>query len=707
VDEDEDPGARRPASRVVSLAVGVHRGQRANRHGDKGESSRGHGGFHVFVRPRAPASGATIQEDTMRLQFIVVLLTVVGALPALADEASRTETVVVTATKAPEPRELTGTSISVLTGEDLAAQQIVAVSDALAEIPGETIVRNGGIGQPTSILLRGAKAGQTLVLVDGVRINDPTAVDESAILGDVLVNNVDRVEVLRGPQSTLYGSDAIGGVVNILTRRGGENPLSFSGQAEGGTFDTWRLNAAANGNAENVDYGASLNFYHTNGFSAADSRFGNTETDGYTNGGATANVRVRVNDDVSVDLRTYDILARDEFDNNFVFLSTPPFFRVADSPAHGDDELFANYAGLNLGLLNGELQNRLAATGLLSKRTTFPTPSAPDDFTARGSVERFEYQGIFAPFPDNLVTFGAEYQRSHINTHSIFDLSPLPTIGDDGIAGYYGQWQSTLWHLLTLTGGLRYDRDDQFGGHLSAKLAGALAFNNGDTVVRANYGNGFKAPSLYELYSEYSNPLVALKPEVAQGYEAGVDQFFFSRDLRAAFTLFVRNTQEQIDFFDCFGPTSPACDQRYLVGGYYYNVGRSRARGLEAEISYSLSDTLTGGISYTNLTAINLATGDDLARVPHIATDAHITWAATPRLSLGGSVGYVGRRFDDSANTVALSSNAVVNVYVSYALTDAFQLYGRVENAFDIKYEPVYGYGAAGRAVYAGIRANY
>lgn len=643
----------------------------------------------------------------MRSYFFPLCIGLLAAVAAQADETGSAETVVVTATRAPESRELTGTSISVLTADDLENRQILVLSDALAEVPGVQIVRNGGFGQPTSVLLRGAEAGQTLVLIDGVRINDPTAVDESAILGDVLVNNIDRVEVLRGPQSTLYGSDAIGGVVNILTRRGGDQPFSMSGEAEGGSFDTYRLNAAANGSAEAVDYGASLNFYHANGISAADSRFGNTETDGYTNGGITANVRVHLDDDASLDLRTYDVLAHDDFDNNFVSIPNPPYFRVADSPAYGNDELFANYAGLNFGSFAGELQSRLAVTGLFSSRTTFPAPGIPDDFTARGNVERYEYQGVFSPLPDNQVIFGAEYQRSHINTHSIFDLSPSPTVGNDGIAGFYGQWQSTLWRILTLTSGLRYDHDDEFGGHLSGKLAGAMALNGGDTVLRANYGTGFKAPSLYELYSEYSNPLVALQPEVAQAYEAGIDQFFFAQKLRAAITLFQRNTQEQIDFFDCFGPTSPACDQRYVVGGYYYNIGRSRARGLEAELTYAVSDTLTGGISYTNMTAVDLATGNDLARVPHATAEAHVTWNATRQLALGASVAYVGRRFDDSANTIPLSSNTLVNFYASYAVTDTLQLYGRVENAFDIQYEPVYGYGAAGRAIFGGIRVSY
>jgi vitamin B12 transporter len=640
-----------------------------------------------------------------RLFLSTAVLLAAASHPAAAGDVTQAETVVVTATRAPEPREITGTSISVITAQDLANQQILVLSDALAETPGASVVRTGGVGQPTSILLRGAEAGQTLFLVDGVRIEDPTAVDGSAILGDVLVNNIERVEVLRGPQSTLYGSDAIGGVVNVLTRRGGDSPVAFVGDAEAGSFDTYRLNAAAYGSADTVDYGAGLNFFHTNDISAADSRNGNPETDGYTNGSATANVRIHVSDTVSIDLRTYDVLARDEFDDNFVSIPTPPFFRVADSPAFGTDKLFAGYAGVNFDFAS--LSNRLSATALASQRTTYPAPRAPDDFTARGGVERFEYQGVVSPLADNTLTFGAEYQTARMTTHSIFDLSPQPAKGQDGIAGFYGQWQSTLLQLLTLTGGLRYDRDDEFGGHVSAKIAGALALNDGTTVLRANYGDGFKAPSLYELFSEYSNPVTALKPEVAQGWETGVDQFLLGGNLRAALTWFERSTQDQIDFFTCFGPTSPACDQRYRAGGYYFNIDRSHVDGLEAEASLALGETVTAALDYTDLTAIDLANGNDLARVPHVSVDARIFWKPEPGLSLGGSIGYVGRRFDDSANTVPLSSNTLVGFYGSYDLTRYLQLYARIENAFDVHYEPAFGYGAAGRAVYGGIRAIY
>ena len=174
------------------------------------------------------------------------ILSTALAASALADEASsQTDTVVVTATRTDQPLALTGESLSVISAGQLADQQTVALSDALAQTPGISVVRNGGVGQTTSIGLRGAPSGQTLVLVDGVRINDPSAPDGSAIFADLLASNLERVEVLRGPQSTLYGSDAIGGVVNLIGRHGGSSGCGVSGSAEGGSQRSWRGNLAA------------------------------------------------------------------------------------------------------------------------------------------------------------------------------------------------------------------------------------------------------------------------------------------------------------------------------------------------------------------------------------------------------------------------------------------------------------------------------
>ncbi|HKD22763.1 MAG TPA: TonB-dependent receptor plug domain-containing protein, partial [Rhizomicrobium sp.] len=211
------------------------------------------------------------------------ILVLLSSSSVFAQQAGNAETIVVTATRTEQPLERTGESISVITRADLEAQQLVLVSDALAQTPGVTIVRNGGVGQLTTIGIRGASAGQSLVLVDGVRINDPSSTDDEALLGDLFVNNIERIEILRGPQSTLYGSDAIGGVVDIITQRGGATPFALLATGEGGSFGSARFNLAANGTASELDYGAGANYVHTDGTPAADPRNGNTRHDRYAN----------------------------------------------------------------------------------------------------------------------------------------------------------------------------------------------------------------------------------------------------------------------------------------------------------------------------------------------------------------------------------------------------------------------------------------
>lgn len=622
---------------------------------------------------------------------------------APATSAAPIDTVVVTATRTRQDLWRTGDSLSVITGADLQSQQIVAVSDALEEVPGVTIVRNGGPGQTTTIGLRGAEAGQTVVLIDGVRINDPSTVDDEALLGDLLINNVDRIEVLRGPQSTLYGSDAIGGVVNILTKRGGPRPLLVTASAEGGSFDTYRLNAAAHGTLYNFDYGAAVNYFHTNGISAADSRNGNPETDGTGNLGLTANTRYHVTSALSLDLRGYYTKARTDFDDNYL----PPTYLVSDSPVYERNDLLAGYAGINLALFAGRLRNRIAYIATHSSRSIFDSPfylPLHEDYAYRGTVSRVEYQGIFDLDKNSQFTFGAETQRSTLHSET---AGAIGASGHDRITGYYLQGQTTLRDELTLIGGVRYDDDQAFGGHTSIKLAAAWSPNGGTTVLRANYGDGFKAPTLYELYSQYSNPVENLAPETAHGWEAGLDQSLWDGRIRVSATYFDRRTKNLIDFFSCFGITSPACTLRSAVGGYYYNVGRARAHGVELSLTASATDTISLGANYTYMHATNALTHTDLARRPHDMASIHANWQVATNWSLGASAVYVGRRFDGANDTTRLASHVTANLYASHALNDHLQLFARIENLFDARYEPVAGYGAPGRAVYGGVRLRY
>ncbi|HSM95225.1 MAG TPA: TonB-dependent receptor [Rhizomicrobium sp.] len=637
----------------------------------------------------------------MRSQSLVALtafLFTSTSLPAAADDI---ETVVVSATRTEQPQARTGESVSVLDAATLRTLQTVSLTDALRLVPGVVISQSGDIGQPATASIRGAETGQTLVLIDGVRISDPSGTDDGAILADVLVNNTDRVEILRGPQSALYGSDAIGGVIDILSMRGGETPFALTASAEGGSLDTYHLNAAANGTAGAVEYGAAANFLHTNGISAADRRNGNRETDGYGNFGATANTRIHVSDAMSMDLRGYYTNARDDFDDNSGF--SPPF-PPADSFAYNRNRLLAGYAGLNFDLFNGVLHNRISATATNSNRSFFNSffdliPGQRDSEN-KGASTRFEYQGTADISPNDQLVFGAEDERTRFSSVGTFNNDR----GHGNIYSFYGQYQKTLFNTVTLTAGVRYDRHDQFGSHTSLKFAAAWQPADG-TVVHANYGDGFKAPSLYELFSQFGTP--GLKPETARGWEAGAEQAFFSKTMHASITYFSRNTRNLIDFQSCFVATPPAqCAVQPF--GFYFNIDSTRVTGIEAEVAGNITDALNVSLDYTNMDAKDRMTGLALNRRPRNTASAVVNWSQAD-WGVGASLSYVGRQVDQyDTSTVPptpfINAGHTTVTLLGHYDFEQWSIYGRIENLFAEHYEPVLGYGAPGRTYFAGIR---
>jgi vitamin B12 transporter len=657
----------------------------------------------------SPATaGGRIAALTFCLVFAIAGAYAQTPPPTDAGGDSSLDPLVVTATRTAQPLDRTGSSMSVITGTDLDTRQLLFVSDALAQTPGLSVNREGGPGQITSVFIRGAEAGESLVLVDGIRINDPSAPDGSAVLGDLLVSNVDHIEVLRGPQSTLYGSDAIGGVVNVLTQRGGSQPLAGSLDGQWGTYDTNRLNGAVHGTVDEIEYGGAVNYYDTRGISAACACDGNTEPDGYRNLGATANLRWHASDVISVDLRGFYTKSHTDIDGY-----PPPNYNFQDDPEFGRDQLLAGYAAVTGSWLNGQVTQRVAIVGSDSDRRFYGifAPNAPYTFTptenfyAEGGSTRLEYQGVIEADATDELTYGAETQLSTINTASTpSNTDPIigpPTTGRDRLTGYYGQWQSTLAQSLTLTGGLRYDKDELFGSHTSLKLAGAWSLGDGSTVLRANYGDGYKAPTLYEQFSSYSNPFAALVPEKAVGWEAGFDHDMLDKKLRASVTYFSRSEHDLIDYDDCF-TNDPGCVLRPY--GYYYNVDRAHVRGIETGLLGHPAEGWSAWLNYTNLRAIDELTGLTLARRPHVTDNAGLSWSSKSGTSLGASYGFVGARFDDAANTTPLESSENVSLFGSIGLGSALQLTARVDNLFKNRSEPAAGYSYMGDACYVGLR---
>jgi len=642
------------------------------------------------------------------MQKSLLATTALVALVSSTAHASAVETIVVSATRTEQPIERTGTSLTVLSADDLKTQQIIVLSDVLKQVPSLVINRTGGVGQTTTLSIRGAEQGQTVTLIDGIRINDPGDVSEGTIYGDVLANNIRRVEILRGPQSVLYGSDAIGGVVNVISQRGGDTPFALVTSLEGGSFGTFHANAGATGTAGVVDYGAALNYFTNTGISAADRRNGNTENDGYRHFGATFNVRLHLSDTISADARGYYTSGHDRFDDNF---GGPPAFAVADSAANNSNALKAGYLGLNVDLLGGRFRNRVAFIATASAREFFDSgfDTIHLNFDFFGNAVRFEYQGIFDFDPDTQLTFGVETQQSSFRGDSFSSFAPTDTtVGSDRLTGYYAQLQATLFDQLTLTGGVRLDDDDAFGSHTSFKFNGAWQVPDWDATVRASVGNGFKAPSLFQLFSANSNPIDTLKPETATGWEVGVDKFFWGNRIRGSLTYFDRTTTNQIDFQTCFSAgDAPGCPFRLAAFGYFINLDKTRARGVEAVLDAELTEALNVSLNWTNMSAKNELTGLDLARRPHDLASAVVTWLPLPGTTLGGSVTYQGKRFNDAGNFTPLSSNTTVNLFGSHDLSERWQLFGRIDNVFNDRTEQVSGFGVPGIGAFGGIRAAF
>jgi vitamin B12 transporter len=623
---------------------------------------------------------------------------------ALAEIAvPRIDEVVVTPARAPEAADRVGSQITVIDAAALRAQQTPVLTDVLSRVPGVSFTRNGGVGASTQVYVRGAENGQTMVLIDGVRLNDPTTTDNSFNFGNLLVGDISRVEVLRGPQSVLWGSQAIGGVINLITadpQKRFESDLT----AEGGSHGYGYGRAAVGGKTDRVDWRVATAYLSTGGISAFDEANGGREADGYRNAGATAKLRIFATDRLSFDLRAIYSRGRSDLDG----FPPPTFATFADTPEYSVDEDLAAYAGANLDLMGGRLHNRFAVTATHTSRKNWDptTPPTAVTFSGYGHDERYEYQGVYDISDSWAGTFGLEREDSHMRSASFG--GPYAILGAT-VDSVYAQAHGDVAPGLTLTGGLRHDHHSTFGDHTTGQVAAAWRLNGGHTVLRASWGQGFKAPTLYQLGSEYGN--LALKPEEASGWDAGVEQRFLGGRAMVSAAWFERHTTNQIAFVSCFGTAAPLCPS-HPAGGYYDNIARAKTRGVELQASADLTRALSVNANYTWTDARNDAEGtadfdNRLPRRPAHEANAEATYVWPAKLSTAVAVRYAGDRYDDAANLNLVKGYVLWDVRASYPVSEQVEVYARVENLFDERYETIRNYGQLGRAAYAGVRARF
>lgn len=618
--------------------------------------------------------------------------------------------VVVTADRAPERADRIGAQVTVLGPADLQAQQTPVLSDILARTPGVSFSRNGGVGEATQLYIRGAEAGQTVVLIDGVKLNDPTATDDAVDFDNLLVGDIARVEILRGPQSVLWGSQAIGGVLNLITAAP-QKPFESDVTLEGGSHDWGYGRVGVGGKTDRVAWRASAGYLTTSGISAFDQAFGGREPDGYRNVGGSVRADVTVTDQLSLDLRALYSRGRTDFDG-----FPPPNYVFADDREYGTTDNFVGYAGLNLALFGGRLKNRLAFQDTQTDHEDYNPDQAVTDvtFKAQGRNQRVEYQGTWAIAGSWTAVFGAEDERSHLRTASPADYDPNPsrTVLDQEIDGVYAQVHGDIARGLSVSGGIREDHISRYGEHTVGQASLAWKVNGDNTVLRASWGQGFKAPTLYQLGSEYGN--LTLKPEEAEGWDAGVEQRFLDGRALVNVAYFERITTNEIDFFDCTSAADPLCTDAAGQArfGYYANIDKTKARGVEVSGQAQLTHALNVDANYTWLDARNDAPDSPdfenrLPRRPQHEANAEAAYTWPVPLVTTLALHYASGRFDDAGNTVWLKGYVLCDLRADYAVRPGLHVYGRIENLFDRHYETIYQYGQLGRAAYLGLRAQF
>ena len=647
----------------------------------------------IHYRKILPAALAFGLAGTAQAQTTPSVATDTDATNDIVIADSRIEPDIIVAARVPQYSYQVGQAVTVLTRAEIERRQTIVLSDLLATTPGVTVTRTGGIGTVTAVRIRGAEGEQTLTIIDGIRVNDPSSPGGAFDFGTLLAGSIDRIEVLRGPNSVPWGSQAIGGVVNIVTASptGG---VQARGRIEYGSHDSVYANAGLSGGAGPLTASFNGGYTRTDGISAAAN---GTERDGFRQYGATGKVGLEVAPGIGIDLRGYYADSRTQYDAAF----PAPNYVVSDSPAYSTAKEANGYVGAHANLLDDRFRNRIAFTIADIKRDNFDAPSTPVSFFSRGRTERFEYQGDFKIIDQVRIVGGVEHENSRFNDGSTFASTAITSV--------YGEAIVTPIRQLTITGGVRHDDHRTFGTRTTFGADAALALDTG-TTFRASYGEGFKAPTLYQLYSFYGNTRLA--PETARSYDVGIQQRLLGNQVSASVTYFHRDTRNQIDFASCPAAVvtvvSSICYQRPF--GVYNNIAKASAEGVEVELAVRPVEALTVTGNYSYIDAKNRSSGatlgKDLARRPKQTVSLSGDYRFPFGLSIGGTVSHVGDSFDNAGNTVRLDGYVLAGFRAEMAIGRRLSVYGRIDNAFDEKYRTVANYGTDGRAAFGGIRVK-
>lgn len=606
--------------------------------------------------------------------ILLVLMLLAVSLPAWADEKIVIKEVVVSASRVEEEHSETTSDVTVIRNAEIKKMNVIFIPDILRKIPELSVVQSGGDGQVTSVFLRGGGSQHTLILIDGFKVNSNTA--GGFDFSGIVTEDIERIEIIKGAQSTIYGSEAMAGVINIITKRG-EGKLKTELLLTAGSFGTYNPSVTVSGSEKSFSYRVTALHYKTEGISAAKS---GTEKDGHKNSGVSWNFGLRPSDRVEFEVSG-------NYSNDRSHLDDWDFFSgsAIDSLTLVRTGKHSLISGRTKFYVSDKWEQIISVSDFTETLKVSDSAVSWNNYEIKNKRDTVDWQHNLYLTNGITLTGGFEFKEETGESVGSYKESV------DTKAVYFNSKFKLLNDRLILNAGVRYDDHESFGSDTTYKLGAAYTIKEMDTTIRASYGTGFRAPSFNDLFwPGYGNP--NLKSEESTSFEIGVMKNFAKEGVSVSLTWFKQDYENLIQA-DPFTWTAA-------------NIAKAKTAGIEAAMSVKVFQGLDLKMGYTYLDTEDEATGDSLARRPRNKFVAGLGYAIKD-ISLVADVIYIGNRYDsatDASIGKKLSTYTLVNLSGAYRISRNITAIARVENLFNEKYEETRGYGTKGFSINGGLR---